>query len=100
MDTLIHAPIAERDLTFEEALVRLRYAGKLASDNPVGGSTRWLGWFTYQTGQTLPEDLFYQYACALDWHQAFPADSDGSDVLHYESVLSDIIAGRLARKGR
>jgi hypothetical protein len=97
MDTLIHAPI-EGTPTFEEAVVRLRYAGRMASDRPVENHKRWNGWFAFQTGETLPEDLFYQYACALDWHTSYPEESDGSDVLHYENELTAILAGRLMRK--
>lgn len=53
--------------TSDEGISRLMYAARMASDDPVHDSVRWLGWLAWQTGMTLPLDLFTKLAESLDW---------------------------------
>jgi hypothetical protein len=77
------------------------YAAKMASDNPVNDSVRWNGWYSFQTGLSLPLDLFTRLAEALDWLSyveqfdppAVPEAEAGVD--HYRMALVSMVYGKL-----
>ena len=87
--------------TADEAVSRLMYAARMASDNPVNDSVRWLGWWSWQIGETLPLDLFTKLAESLDWLSYvevadLPAVPEAEAAVdHYRMALVSMVYGKL-----
>lgn len=87
--------------TTDDALDRLMHAARMASDNPIDDSIRWHGWFAWQTGVSLPLDLFTKLAQSLDYLgycEVF--DLEGvpeaeAAVDHYRLFLNSMVIDRL-----
>lgn len=71
---------------------RLEHAADRAGDSLTLQAERWHGWLTWQTGITLPLDLFTKYVEASDYRNAMTAYGTPEDQDFARAAVQNYLA--------